>query len=326
MKTFLLISISVLFIFNTWAQSANSWLDNGSDWHYSTFYFAGNQPVGYNHYFYAQDTLIANRIFQQVKVEQQLRTIDFNGNFVIGDTVSFPSKYFFTSNDTVYILGSNNNLQFAWYNNPTIGDVWDFGMQYDPILNNFKNAFSQVDSIKFVTINGQILKEIYSHSCKDTLGTPVQLGDSSLFVNHISRINTKFGPVYGFNGINTYESSFATDGFIANNLLCFQSDNFPFYQASITDCNNGILTEIDEIETIENVYLFPNPANNRIYFSNSTLIYTLNIYNNIGQFQQMFINSNNNSIDVSMLSKGFYTYTITDNKQNIIGNGKIVKE
>jgi len=326
MKTFLLISISVFFTFNTWAQSANSWLVNGSDWHHSVWYFAGNQPTGYNHCYYTQDTTIGNKSFQEVKIEQQIRTIDFNGNYIISDTTFLLPKYFYTSNDTVYVLSTNNVLQFVWYNNPSIGDIWDFGLQYDPILNNFKNAFSQVDSIKFVTINGQILKEIYSHSCKDTLGTPVQLGDSALFVNHISRINTKFGPVYGFNGINTYESSFATDGFIANNLLCFQSDSFPFYQAGITDCNNGILTEINEIETTENIYLYPNPANDRIYFSNSILFNTLNIYNNIGQLHQTFMNSNNSGIDISLLCKGFYTYNITDNKRNIIGNGKFIKE
>jgi hypothetical protein len=326
MTTFLLISISVFFIFNTWAQSANSWLDNGSYWHYSTFYFAGNQPVGYNHYFYAQDTLIANRIFQQVKVEQQLRTIDFNGNFVIGDTVSFPSKYFFTSNDTVYILGSNNNLQFAWYNNPTVGDVWDFGIQYDSMQNQFTNAYSQVDSIKFVTINGEVLKEIYSHACNDSLGTPLQPLEYVFEVNHINCINTKFGPKIGFNGINKYQNTSVSDSYIQDYILCFESSTFDFYQFSKTDCNNGILTEINEIETTKNIYLYPNPANDRICFSNSILFNTLNIYNNIGQLQQTFINSNNSSIDISQLSKGFYTYTMTDNKQNIIGNGKFIKE
>jgi hypothetical protein len=86
------------------------------------------------------------------------------------------------------------------------------------------------------------------------------------------------------------------------------------------------LTNSNDIEKNDKIYLYPNPANDRIYFSNNTLYNTLNIYNNIGQLEQTFINSNNSGIDISLLSKGFYTYTITDNKQNIIANGKFIKE
>ncbi len=326
MKKILLIFTLALLTQTSFSQSTNSWLDAGSDWHYGTWYFAANYPTGFNHYYYTQDTLIGNRTFQQVKVEQQLRTTDNNGNHVLGDTIFFPSIYFYTSNDTVYILNTNNTLQFVWFNNPNVGDVWDFGLQYDLMFNNYKHAYSQVDSIKFVTINGQTLKEIYSHSCKDTIGTPVQLGDSALFVNHVSRINTKFGPVYGFNGINTYESAFVTDGFIADNLLCFQSDSFPFYQAGTIDCNNGILTSNKELSDINKIYLFPNPATDRIYLTNITQDNTINIYNNIGQLQQTSSNLNSNGIDISNLAQGFYTYSVTDNQQNIKTIGKFIKE
>lgn len=323
MKKILLIFTLALLTQTSFSQSTNSWLDAGSDWHYATYYFVAN--YGYNHYYYAQDTLIENRTFQQVKMEQQL-LIYSGGNYILGDTVMFPSKYFYTSNDTVYILNSNNTIQFVWFNNPNIGDIWNFGLQYDPTLNIYTNAYSQVDSIKFVTINGQSLKEIYSHSCKDTIGTPVQPGDSALFVNHISRINTKFGPVYGFNGINTYESAFVTDGFIADNLLCFQSDSFPFYQAGTNDCNNGILTSNKELSDINKIYLFPNPATDRIYLTNITQDNTINIYNNIGQLQQTSSNLNSNGIDISNLAQGFYTYSVTDNQQNIKTIGKFIKE
>jgi hypothetical protein len=113
---------------------------------------------------------------------------------------------------------------------------------------------------------------------------------------------------------------------VPNYFLCYEDVDFPIINDNGIDCFNGILTNSDEKQTNENIYLFPNPANDRIYFSNSTLFKTLNIYNNIGQLQQTFINSNNRDIDISLLSRGFYTYTITDNKQNIIGNGKFIKE
>jgi hypothetical protein len=58
------------------------------------------------------------------------------------------------------MLSTNNTLQFVWFNNPAVGDIWDFGLQYDQIYNNFKHVFSQVDSVVSININGQILKEI----------------------------------------------------------------------------------------------------------------------------------------------------------------------
>jgi hypothetical protein len=326
MKKILLIFTLALLTQTSFSQSTNSWLDAGSDWHYATWYFAANYPTGFNHYYYTIDTLIGNRIFQQVKVEQQLRTTDNNGNNVIGDTTFLPSQYFFTSNDTVYILNSNNTLQFVWFNNPNIGDIWNFGLQYDQTLNIYTYAYSQVDSIKFVTINGQSLKEIYSHSCKDTIGTPIQLGDSALFVMHISRINTKFGPIVGFNGINKYESAFVTDGLIADNLLCFESNSFPFYQVGTNDCNNGILTYNEELNVSYDTYPFPNPATDKIYFKNIVQDITIKIYNNIGQLQQTSSYLSNNGIDIKNLTKGFYTYSITDNQNNIKKIGKFIKE
>lgn len=310
----------------SFSQSTNIWLDNGSDWHYATWYFSSNYPTGFNHYYYTVDTLIGSRIFQQVKVEQQLRTTDINGNHVLGDTTFLPSQHYLTSNDTVYILNSNNTLQFVWFNNPNIGDIWNFGLQYDQTLNIYTYAYSQVDSIKFVTINGQSLKEIYSHSCKDTIGTPIQLGDSALFVMHISRINTKFGPIVGFNGINKYESAFVTDGLIADNLLCFESNSFPFYQVGTNDCNNGILTYNEKLNVSYDTYPFPNPATDKIYFKNIVQDITIKIYNNIGQLQQTSSYLSNNGIDIKNLTKGFYTYSITDNQNNIKKIGKFIKE
>ncbi|MCC6251654.1 MAG: T9SS type A sorting domain-containing protein, partial [Bacteroidia bacterium] len=50
------------------------------------------------------------------------------------------------------------------------------------------------------------------------------------------------------------------------------------------------------------------------------------IYNNIGQLQQTSSNLNSNGIDISNLAQGFYTYSVTDNQQNIKKIGKFIKE
>ena len=327
MKKLLLIITLALNTQLSFSQSTNRWLDIGTDWHYSVWYFNFNYPTGFNHYYYAQDTTINGRIFQQVKMEQQMRTTDNNGNHILGDTVIFPSKHFYTSNDTVYILNPNNSLQFVWFNNPVVGDIWDFGLQYDLIAGNNKHAYSQVDSIKFVSINGENLKEIYSHSSKDSIGTPIQFGDTALLIVHINRINTKFGPIYGFNGINTYETAQITDGFSSDNLLCFESSTFSFYQVGNTDCNNGILTNnAAELNDDNNVLLFPNPTNDKLHFTALKANCQITIFNQLGQLQENKIQLNSSTIDVSNLVSGLYFYSITDAQKNSISKGKFIKE
>jgi len=325
MKKLLLIFTLILNIQMSYSQSANSWLAIGSDWHSSVWYFNANYPTGFNHYYYAQDTVINGKTFQQVKTEQQLRTTDNNGNHILGDTVVFPSKHFYTSNDTVYILNSNNSLQFAWFNNPVVGDIWDFGLQYNFTISNYNHAYSQVDSIKFVTINGENLKEIYAHSCKDTAGTPVQLGDSALFVNHVSCINTKFGPRYGFSGINTFESAQNTDGYIADILICFESSVFLFYQAGNTDCNNGILTSgAIELNDDHKTLLFPNPANETISLKNMLRNSIITITNIAGQTILQTRLNPNNQINISHLTSGIYFIQVQTKYK--IQTAKFIKE
>jgi len=323
MKKLLLIITLALNTQLSFSQSTNRWLDAGTDWHYSIWYYNFNYPTGYNHNYYAQDTTINGRVFQKVKMERQMRTTDINGNHILGGIGVFPANYFHTSNDTVYILNALNSLQFVWCNNPVVGDIWDFGLQYDLIAGNYKHAYSQVDSIKFVSINGESLKEIYSHSSKDSIGTPIQFGDTALLVIHINRINTKFGPIYGFNGINTYESAQITDGFSSDNLLCFESSTFSFYQVGNSDCYNGILTNVAlELNDDQNVLLFPNPITDLIHISNSNQIDAYQIF----QFDGKQLASGNSfPINSNEFTKGIYLIKI-QTKNNQIFTQKIIKQ
>lgn len=185
MNKLLFLLIFCMSFSNLFSQSPNKWLDTNTDWHYSIWYFMQQYPEGFNRYNYAQDTVINNITFEQVKREQQLRYDNGNGTYTLGDTTYLSNFHFLTSNDSVYFLDNNNSLQFLWYNNPSVGDIWDFGSQWDAYTNTFINAYSMVDSIKFITVNGKQLKEIYSHSVKDLSGTPIQFGDTALYVDFI---------------------------------------------------------------------------------------------------------------------------------------------
>jgi len=325
MKKVLLIIVLILNFQISFSQSNNSWLDSNSNWHYSIWYVSSNYSTGYNHYYYAQDTVINGRVFQEVKCEQQLRTTN-NGSYILGDRVMLPSKYFYTSNDTVYVLTTSNTLQFVWNNNPNVGDIWDFGLQFDASSNNYIHAYSKVDSIKSVTINGQILKDIYSQPCKDSIGTPFLINDIGLFSNHISCINSKFGPKYGFNIINTFILfPIVDDSNIPDNLLCFQSSTFPFYQVGNTDCTNGILTGELQMNKNGKVFSFPNPASTKIFFKGLRPEHQIKIFNQLGVVQSFYSN-NSFPLDISELIQGLYFYAIYDKHNNLITNGKFIKE
>jgi hypothetical protein len=60
--------------------------------------------------------------------------------------------------------------------------------------------------------------------------------------------------------------------------------------------------------------------------TNFTIGSNLTIYNSVGQLVLNMTYTNSQTIDLSKINPGLYTYLIIDNKQNIIDNGKFVKE
>jgi len=309
------------------AQSANQWLEYGTEWHNSVWYWLPGYPVGFNHFYYTKDTLINNRIYQQVKGEQQLRTVTGNNTYLLGDTTFLSKQHFITSQDTVYLLKAELNLQFLWYNNPDVGDIWDFGTQFDNVTNSYRNAYSQVDSIKLITINGEQLKQIFSHSCIDTKGTPTQFGDSSLFVNHIEIINTKFGPVSGFNLLGTFTSSLTTDAALPDKLLCFQSYVFPFYQVlPTTNCNNNILTGTQAEWKYKKNEIFPNPFQSSINIQNIPKECSLTLFDcEVRLLMQKKTHGDSEMLNLIDLPDGIYFIKLIDNQGQIIYLSKIIK-
>jgi hypothetical protein len=326
MKKLLLVSIIFVTLTNSFSQSPNKWLDSGSDWHYSIWYFMFQYPTGFNHYYYAQDTIINNITFQQVKVEQQLRYDNGNGTYTLGDTTFLGARHFTTSNDTVYLLAPNNTLRFLWYNNPLAGDIWDYGLHWDYGTGTYRNAYSMVDSIQFITVNGEQLKEIYSHSVKDLAGTPVQLGDTALFVDFVSKINTKFGPTDGLNKVGQFTSSLLIDETTTDKLLCFKTDSFPLYQVHPNiNCNNNIILSINVLNS-NSIQVFPNPFNSIINIKNIPDRSFVKIYDyQMKLIKQKYLFSDDETLNLERLENGIYFLLISDKQGQIISNHKLIK-
>ncbi len=252
MKRIVLIITCIIITQQGFAQTTHKWLDVGTQWHYEANYRPSIS--GYNKYNYMKDTVIANKNFQQVIWAQQLYTITVNEKYIKGNLTYLSPKFFYTSNDTVYVLGKNNSLQFAWHNAAKKGDIWNFGLQYIPWANTYTTVYCIVDSVKSVSINGQYMKEIYSSPYNISKAKRYLPGEYGLFANHIKQINTKFGPFKGFSGINTYEwtnGSRFTPDYMPDILNCYESSTFPFYQRTevpisfppyLVDCYTNFFT------------------------------------------------------------------------------------
>lgn len=91
----------------------------------------------------------------------------------------------------------------------------------------------------------------------------------------------------------------------------------------------NLQTTVNETELNE-IKVYPNPADNYVYFEFSNLsgkVVTIEMYNSSGQLVDKQITNNNNfKYSVSTYPLGIYMYKITNVSGSIMGVGKIIKE
>jgi hypothetical protein len=108
-------------------------------------------------------------------------------------------------------------------------------------------------------------------------------------------------------------------------LACFQqNDSLLYHNPNVSSCYTSVGTP--SLVKSNSIQMFPNPTKDKIYFTNLETNSTVSIYNCLGQLQQTFTIIDNNGIDIANLSKGFYTFSATDNHYNLQTNGKFIKE
>jgi hypothetical protein len=69
--------------------------------------------------------------------------------------------------------------------------------------------------------------------------------------------------------------------------------------------------------------LYPNPANSKVYVEGATTDVSIRIMNAIGM---EMIATQEKTIDISQLAKGFYVYQIINDNNEILNHGKLVVE
>jgi hypothetical protein len=92
-------------------------------------------------------------------------------------------------------------------------------------------------------------------------------------------------------------------------------DGSTFHIAYILRPNIAIPVGIDENSFSSNIYLYPNPANGKVYIHNGNQAhsdYTLSVFNNLGAlvYSKSYDNFVNEVIDFSDMSNGVYTFQL----------------
>lgn len=326
MRNLIILTVFICLQLGSFAQTSNAWVQDGAEWHHKFLYFT----KGYMRYYLEGDIDIDGTIFQQVKGEEQHAHSQANGSYTLGTIDPTDDILFFTSNDSVFVRKSDGALQFAWYLNPQVGDVWDFGEQYDQQSETTLNAYAVVQSVEQVEINGIQTLEIFTTPCLDELGTLPSEDDTYFTNDYAHHINSVFGPVRFFAHSGSYflcPFPCLILDFYGSELLCYESDVFPFYQVpGSVDCYDGIYSlSIDDLAQ-QRFVVYPNPAKEQIHFSGLAPNQNVVVYSNLGQVLFTIQGTQTQTADVNHLAEGLYFYRIVDDSNSEIFAGKFVKE
>lgn len=113
---------------------------------------------------------------------------------------------------------------------------------------------------------------------------------------------------------------------VFNGKLWLGTNGMSTFYRSLNDFGYSLTVGGQDNMRQEQGVVYPNPSNDKITMTNFTIGSNLNIYNSVGQLVLNMTYTNSNTVDLNKLNAGLYTYLIIDNKQNIIDNGKFVKE
>lgn len=113
---------------------------------------------------------------------------------------------------------------------------------------------------------------------------------------------------------------------IFNGKLWLGTNGMSTFYRSLNDFGYSLTVGGEDNMRQEQGVVYPNPSNDKITMTNFTIGSNLTIYNSVGQLVLNMTYTNSQTIDLSKINSGLYTYFIIDNKQNIIDNGKFIKE
>lgn len=277
----------------------------GAEWYYNEqFAFSGD--INYIKFTSEKDTLIYGKNCKKISKRHKIRCNDRPNN-----------EYLYTSNDTVYFLDTIfNEFQILYILNAQPSEYWIIKVKDEE--QEIDSITITVDSISTTQINGQNLRTLYVTYDKD---------DENMPYTYSSMIIEKIGDVkYMFNWYPW--SNVACDANYTSGLRCYQDSDIGLYSTGIVDSCDYVYvwTGIDNVESLAQIELFPNPAQDFVeikiadfpYFS--TELFDLN-----GKLLLSGKTLDSNlKLDLSQIEKGIYVVLVKHNNK-IIGCKKMIK-
>lgn len=176
--------------------------------------------------------------------------------------------------------------------------------------------------------NGSRGVQIYDGGCSSGIpGCTVEDFDYS----HLPlKLNYPFLPVNVQQGLEV-EATYQNDGPVSVNWGFTSDDEMMIFVALFVadttgvDMSGGGTTAINDKKSLEEITVYPNPAQDYIFIENNSKSSFLSIYDIAGKEIMLYALQEKNKIDISKWTNGLYFYRIYS-EQKTITNGKFVKE
>ncbi len=180
MKTIIL---TTLLLVSALLSKAQPWATTSATWHYCV---SGYATDGYAKITKTKDTLIQGKVCDVLQKYQEVY------NYIQQTTYQgvYGYEYTYADSDKVYLF-KNNKFNLLYNFAANAGDYWEIALDstivaYCDTTFQIKTDSVKVDSVKNITINGQVLRQLFVHSVNDrgTIGHEIieKIGGISLFL------------------------------------------------------------------------------------------------------------------------------------------------
>jgi hypothetical protein len=300
MKQRLFVFLFTISVIQSW-KSQILFCPPGAEWHY-TFSLNGPSNISNERIKYVRDTVIGIETF---------KVLAHKKFFNVGNTSDNKLTLIKQKGDTVFFrnLATQHNWQIL-YNFAAVN--WKTTVDHlDPGVPGATTTYTTiVDSIKYVTVNGFLLKRLYVRYTDP-------FGSISFYITE------RFGSSFF---MFSYDCGIGDD--TIDSFLCYQDNAFGLKQFTNFSCDYSLAIEKNNLSKLE-VGIFPNPTNESISisFSNVNLSNEVEItFTDVSgrRVKQEKQYSEKQLIDVKDLNNGIYILSITSGGKNIY-KSKLIK-
>ena len=293
MQTLKLLIISALFLLLVYPCHSQIWAPQGAEWY---FHYADGWGYPWTYYFMKVegDTLVND--IQCRKISRLIRHYDGSKELL------YPPLVTYYEDDIVYYL-QNGQFYILYDFSAEVGDSWTSRNPYEyygwPVEDDTMTTYT-VDSVQYITIMGQTLKQLWVSS--------PNYWDFGIISQRIGSLGFMLPGEWLF-----------WDPPVEGVLRCYTDDEFsytPFYP-----CDSIITGVDDQLNITESYKLFPNPFYDKLTLETSKQISKVEISDVLGDCHSLFftnVGGNTYNIDTHYLMPRFYIIILYSDNNQII--------